>query len=102
MATCTVSGKIVDSTETAVQGATIKFSIVTPYLNSSSNLFVPKEISTTSATDGTFSLGLSQGISGVIYIDYPPNATDSVRRYTFSVVIPATATATLSSLITEA
>lgn len=102
MATCAVSGTLVDSTETAISGATIRFNIVTPYANSSTtNFFMPTEVSTTSSGTGTWTLNLSRNISGIITIDFPPNSMDSTRKATFAVVIPNTSTATFISLVTE-
>lgn len=100
MALCTVSGLLQDATATAISGATVRFNQVAPSF--STTILVPtKEVSTTTASDGTWSLSLIQGLSGIVSIDFPPNATDSNRRVTYSVVIPASASATLQSLATE-
>lgn len=103
MANCAVSGTLVDSGSNAVSGATVRFNVIAPISTSTlaSTLFVPTEISTTSASNGSWTLNITQGLSGILSIDYPPNSTDSTRRYTYSIVIPSQSTATINSLITE-
>lgn len=102
MATCAVSGTLMDPSETAISGATVRFTIQTPNFNGSTiNFFAPKEITTTTASNGTWTLNISQGMSGVISFDYPPNSTDSTRRINYSVVIPAASTASFESIATE-
>lgn len=102
MSTCIVSGTLVDPSETPVSNAIVRFKIATGTANSSAtNFFVPDELNTTSASNGTWSLTLSRGLSGMITIDYPPNTTDSTKRLSYSVVIPNTPTATFISLLTE-
>lgn len=101
MAICTITGTIVDSTATGINGATIKFNVTAPQLDVANNLIMPFEVNTTSNSSGVFTLALDQGISGICAIEYPPNSTDSNRRHTFSILVPATSTATFASLITE-
>lgn len=100
MATCTVSGTIKDITETAVSGAVIKANIVVPVFSGTTQL-VPKEVSTTSASDGTWSLALSQSQGYIVSIEYPPNSTDSRRRYSYSITTPTSSSANFSTLATE-
>ena len=102
MATCVVSGTLLDPSETAISGATVSFKIDNAYANSSStNFFAPKTVSTTTASDGTWSLTLSRGISGVIQIDYTADSYSPARRLSFSVVVPAAATSSFNTLVTE-
>lgn len=102
MALCTISGKLVDASETAISGVVIKASIVTPNANSSATQFIlPKEVSTTSAADGTWSLTLSQLLSVILALEYPPNNTDSARRVTYAGTVPATSTASFNTVFTE-
>lgn len=100
MATCTVSGLIEDITGTAIQGAVIKANLVTPYFTTTI-MVMPKEISTTSASNGTWSLTLIQGAQAIVQIDYPPNTTDSQRSLKFAIAVPLTSTANFSTLCTE-
>lgn len=102
MATCTLSGTLVDPSETAVSGATIVFKISNAYANgSATKFFVPKDLSTTSASDGTWSLTLSQGISGIISIDYTKSNIAASNKLNYSIVVPATSTAVFNTLATE-
>lgn len=101
MATCTVTGTLQDVTETPLDSVIVRFRITTLILNSTISVYIPKEVSTSTASDGSFTLTLAQGISGILTIDYPPNSIDSARKYTYSIIIPAASSATLPSLITE-
>jgi len=101
MSTCVVSGTILDPSATAVSGAIVKFNLVNPAMDASNAVVVPKEVQTSTASDGTFSLTLDRGVSGILALEFPPNSLDSNRRYTYSIIVPNAATATLASLITE-
>lgn len=100
MATCTVSGVVKDVSETAVQSASVRAKIVTPFFSTTIHI-VPKEISTTTDTSGAWSLSLNQGSQCIVTIEYPPNTTDSKLRYSYSITVPATSTANFSTLATE-
>jgi hypothetical protein len=101
MATCVVSGTLIDPSGTGIQGATIKANIVAPYLAGGTSLISPKEQSTQTNSSGVWSLTLIQGLSVIVAIEAPQNATDSNRRNTFSIIVPATSTATFENLVTE-
>ncbi len=103
MATCAISGAVVDASETAVGNVVVKFVVTTPYANgSATNWFIPKEVSvTTSTLTGAWTMTLSQGLSGIMSFDYPPNSTDSARRIQYAIVVPATPTASFNTLATE-
>lgn len=101
MSVCAVSGTILDPSETAVSNAVIKATIFKPLFNAGGSLIVPDEISTTSASDGTWTLNISRGASCQIAIEYPPNTTNSRQRYNYAIIVPATSTALFSVLATE-
>lgn len=102
MATCIVSGTLVDPSETPMSGISVTFRIANSSLNgSSTNFFLPKEITTTSAVNGTWTLTLSQGLSGQISLDFPQTSISPTRRLNYSVIIPATPTTTFNSIATE-
>lgn len=101
MATCVVSGTVVDPSETGISGAVVKANVVTPNFNGGTSLIASKEISTTTAASGTWSLTLSQGLSVIVAIEFPPNSTNSNVRSTYSFTVPATTTASFSTLATE-
>ncbi len=97
MATCTVSGTFVDSQGGAISGATLHFNIESPVADMGGFLLVPKEFTTTTAADGTWSLAITQGVSGNLTLDLRPTATSPVVKYNFSLLIPASSTATFAS-----
>ncbi len=99
MATCSVTGTIVDSSAVAVSGVAIRFRVVKPLLDASSNLVVPTEVSTTTASNGSWSISLDQGISGIMSIDFPASTTASTLRSSYSITVPSQTSATFASLM---
>lgn len=99
MATCTVSGTFVDSSSTAVNAVIVKFRVITPLLDPINQLVLPTEISTTSGSNGFWSLAIDQGITGLLSFDYPPSIIAPTRRTTYSVAIPATTSASFASIM---
>lgn len=100
MATCTVSGVIKDSSETAIQSVIVKARIVTPFFVSTV-LIVPKELSTTSDANGAWSLVLTRSKSYIVTFEYSPNSTDSKKIYAYAITTPASSTSDFSTLATE-
>lgn len=98
MATCVVSGTLVDASETAIASAVVKAKLLAPVFNATGSGVMPSEVSTTTDASGNFSLTLSQGQSFVVSIDYPPNSTDSSRRVNYTATTPASPTATFSTI----
>lgn len=101
MATCSITGTLVDPTGTAISGATVEIRVVSPQFDAAGSLVMPFTSLVTTNASGAFTLSADQGISAVITIDYPPDATDSNRRYSYSIVVPSAASATFQSLATE-
>lgn len=101
MATCTITGTLVDPTGTAISGATVELRVTSPQFDASNALVMPYTASVTTNSSGGFTLTADQGISAVVTIDYPPNSTDSSRRYSYSVLVPSATSATFQSLVTE-
>lgn len=100
MATCVVSGTIVDASENGIQNAVVKAKLLTPTFTGAGSTLVPSEVSTTTDLSGNFTLTLSQSQNFVVSIDYPPNSTDSSHRVNYTVVTPATGTASFSAIAT--
>lgn len=100
MAACTLSGTMYDAGGTAISGATVRANITTSQFISTTQ-YVPKETTTTTASDGTWSLSLIQTLQYIVTIEFPPNTTDSNRPLKYSITIPASGTANFSSLATE-
>jgi hypothetical protein len=101
MATCTITGTIVDPTGTGISGATIELRVTSPQFDASNSLVVPYTSTVTTNSSGVFTLTADQGISAIVTIDYPPNATDSVRRYAYSVLVPSSSSTNFSTIATE-
>lgn len=97
MATCTVSGTFLDPKGNAVSSATVRFNLERPVVDGSGNLLMPKEVTTTTATDGTWSLVLLQSISGFLTLDLNPTTNAPVVKYKFSMILPASSSATFAS-----
>lgn len=101
MATCSITGTLVDPTGTAINGATVELRVTTPQFDAANALVVPYTSTVTTNASGTFTLNADQGISAIVTIIYPPNATDSGRRYSYSILVPAASSATFNTLATE-
>lgn len=101
MALCTVSGTFLDPQSAAISGATVRFNIESPVLDSLGDSLVPKEATTTTASNGTWSLAITQGISGSITLDLSqtPSGQFPIVKYTFAVIIPSATTATFASVV---
>lgn len=100
MATCVVSGVIKDPSETAISSVTVSALPVSPYFSTTIQI-VPKIVSTTTDVTGAWSLTLVRGGQFTVTIMYPPNTVDSARRATYTITVPAAATADFSTLATE-
>lgn len=104
MATCTVSGTLKDITETGIIGATVRAFSTGPF-TSGTNYITNGTVSTTTDSSGNWSLVLTQtaGLSPVrnitIEFIYNDGGSGTVRE-SYPVTIPATSTATFTSLIT--
>lgn len=94
MAVCTVSGTFLDSEGAAVVSATVRFNLSNPSLNALGSLMVPKEVTTTTDSNGAWSLVLVQETSGILTLDLVPAPNCPIVKYKFSLVMPATLTAT--------
>lgn len=104
MATCVVSGTLVDITETALSGATVRAYAVSPFV-SGTNFVTNGVVSTTTASDGTWSLTLTRTASitpaRTITIEFEyTNGTLGLVKEQYSVTVPNTTTAAFTSLIT--
>jgi hypothetical protein len=99
MATCAVSGNILDPSGTAITSVTILARVTSPVVNSGS-LITPLVISTQSDSSGNFTLTIQQSISVIFTVQYPPTNTDPQRQYQYTGTIPATTTASFTNVIT--
>ena len=101
VSTCTVSGKLVDTNNTAVPGATVRAYCLTPYLYGDGTLVTPSIASTTTAADGTWSLSCVENATTstqTIFAFDIPNGSGNFIRQNYAVTVPNTGTATFASL----
>lgn len=97
MSTCILSGTFKNAQGVAISGAPVVFNIEAPVIDGDSNALVPQELSTTTASDGTWSLTITRLSSGILTLDLAPNSSTPISKYKFSLVIPNTSTATFAS-----
>jgi hypothetical protein len=96
MSTCVVSGTVKDVSGTPISGIPVSFNIQNPTLTTD-----PVQASTSSASDGTWSVTLAQGLSGVFTISVPPSNLGRPIPYRFNVNVPSAATATFASILVD-
>jgi hypothetical protein len=96
MATCNVTGTVLDPSATPISGVEVDFNIQRPILSAE-----PVQGSTTTASDGTWSMLLQQGLSGVFTINTRTSTFTSTIPYRFNVNIPNSASATFSSILVD-
>ena len=109
MATCVLSGKIQDLSAGGIPNIIVTAHLLTPYFNTTImvvqydglNANTTNTTSTTTASDGTWSLTLQQGASTQILFDYPTGPTGGLIRKSYSVLIPLASTANFSDLALE-
>jgi len=97
MATCAVSGTLKDLSETAISDAIIRALPLNPS-ESGTTVILDKEVSTTSAADGTWTLSLLRGAACVIEIEYMGGGS-STRRRSYPVTVTDAATADFTTLV---
>lgn len=101
---CTISGTIRDTSGTVLSGATISVQALKPFIHTTDNsLIVNYQVSTTSASDGTFSLAVVEtttpSVSLALTIENTVGTTLPKTRTTYYITVPNSASATLASLI---
>lgn len=105
-ATCVVSGTILNSSGVAVENASIKAYITTPFFVSNEYI-TPVTVSTTSDSSGNWSLTLvrtatlSPTRTVTLVIEYPDGVADK-KRTEYTITVPNSATASFSNLVTIA
>lgn len=98
MATCAVSGTILDPSGTAISSATVYARITQPTISGAS-VISPYTLSTVTDTSGNFTLTIQQSISVIFSVQYPIVGTEPMRTFTYTGNIPATTTASFTSVI---
>lgn len=101
---CAVSGTVRSINGSALSGVTIEANSVMPFVHSTDNSLISNyKVSTTSASDGTWSLSLVEtttpNTTVTITFIYATGATSPNDRKSYTVQIPNSASATFASLI---
>jgi hypothetical protein len=98
MATCAVSGNIISPAGAVVVSTTVE-ARVNQGTFSSTSLVMPLVIGTTTDSSGNWVLTVQQSLTVMFTVSYPPTDTDPVRKQVFTATIPATTTASFSSIV---
>lgn len=96
MASCTVSGTVLDAGGSAISNVTVIFNIQTPTTTND-----PAQVSTTTATNGTWSLDCGRGLSGIFTLMIRSSNTSGAVPYRFNANIPNAASATFASVVVD-
>ncbi len=101
--TSSVTGKVYDTSGTAISGAVIEASNTVPYFYGDGSLITPYRVTTTSASDGTWSLTLVENVSTTtttrVTITFGDGNGGLIRR-DYSIIVPASGPTTFYSLAT--
>lgn len=98
MATCAVSGTILDPAGDALVSVEVSARINQSTLSGTS-LIVPAQIATATDSSGNWTLTVQQSLSVLFTVEYPPVGTEPMRVESFTANIPAAASAQFSSII---
>ena len=99
MATCAVTGKILDSTETGLLSVQVCVRPLTGLSLDATTLIAPKESRVATNASGDFTLTLSQNQTYSCRILYPPNATDSAKELHYTLSVPVATTANFNTIV---
>jgi hypothetical protein len=98
MATCAVTGQLLQPNGEALLSVDVSARVANPVLSGTA-LITPAEISAETDSSGNFVLTLQQSISVIFTVQFPPIGTEPMRTYSYSANIPATTTANFSDVI---
>lgn len=100
MATCTVTGTLLDPSGLPVSGATVYARVPVPYVTSTS-VITPVMVSAVSTTLGAFTIALQQSMSVIFTVQYPIVGTEPMRMVSYTGNIPATTSADFINVIVQ-
>ena len=98
MATCAVSGNILDPAGEALSSVTVSARVPGPVISGNS-LIAPFEISAVTDASGNFVITVQQSISVIFTVEYPVIGTEPQRTFNYTGNIPGAATASFDALI---
>jgi len=101
---CAITGLLRDTSGTVLSGATIAATNLRPFIHPTDNsLIMDYQVSTTSASDGTWSLSLVEtttpAVTVLITLTYPTGSGGGTTTHEYNVIVPNSGTATFASLI---
>lgn len=96
MSICVVSGTVVDPSGNPLSGVPVDFNIQNAIVSAD-----PVQGTTSTASNGTWSMSLLQGLSGVFTISVRNSNFGKSFPYRFNVAIPASSTANFSSILVD-
>lgn len=100
MALCAITFNIQNASETAVEDVIIQANIVEPTEgDSSTTLFVPQRVETTTDANGDATLNLRQGLENVTIRILYPDGDSGTKDKTYVINVPVAATAEFNALI---
>ena len=98
MATCAVSGTILDPSGAALTSLVVSARVNQSTLSGTS-LIAPAQIATATDSSGNWTLTVQQSLSVLFTVQYPPVGTEPQRIESFTANIPAATSADFSSII---
>lgn len=98
MATCAVSGTLIQPDGSAATSVTVSARVLGPVVSGTS-VVAPYVIDTTSDSSGNFVLTVQQSVSVVFSVQYPIVGTEPMRVFNYTGNIPATVTASFTNVI---
>lgn len=98
MATCAVSGTLLQPDGTAATSVSV-FARVPTSVVSGTSVIAPFVISAVTDVSGNFVLTVQQSMSVIFTVQYPIIGTEPMRTFNYTGNIPATATAAFTSVI---
>lgn len=99
MATCAVTGNILDPSGTAMTSLVVSARVNQGTLSGTS-LIMPLSINTTTNASGNWTLTVQQSLAVIFTVQYPPVGTEPMRVENYTATIPAATSAQFSSIVT--
>lgn len=98
MASCTITGTLLDPSGLPVLGATVFARVPVPVVSGTS-VITPVMVSAISDANGLFSLAVQQSISVIFTVQYPIIGTEPMRSVSYTGNIPPDVSASFTNVI---
>lgn len=101
---CTVSGTVLSPANQGLSGVTVKANMIRPFVGSNgTSVFLNSEVSTTTDTNGAWSLDLVENTTSSSYytisFEFPSGSAQYARK-DYSVLVPSQTSVQFATLIT--